>query len=180
VSRVPAGSAADDGGPRGYSAEYAAAHGRFALVPAAYVFLLDGSGDGGDDRVLLQRRAGTGFYDGWWGASAAGHVDPGESAVDAAVREAAEEIGVGLEASDLAPLTVLHRRAGSDAAADQRVDFAFACRRWAGVPALQESTADALEWFALDELPDRVVHHERAVLEGLRDGTLAAITPFGF
>ncbi|BDZ64296.1 NUDIX domain-containing protein [Agromyces mangrovi Wang et al. 2018] len=171
-----------DEGPRGYSAEYAAAHGRFALVPAAYVFLLagSGSGSGSGERVLLQRRAGTGFYDGWWGASAAGHVDPGESAVDAAVREAAEEIGVGLEASDLVPLTTLHRRAGSDAAADQRVDFAFSCRRWAGHPSLQEQTADALEWFPLAALPDRVVHHERAVLEGLRDGTLTAITPFGF
>ncbi|WP_353807848.1 NUDIX domain-containing protein [Agromyces sp. SYSU T00194] len=169
-----------DGGPRGYTAEYAAAHGRFALVPAAYVFLLAASGDGGGERVLLQRRAGTGFYDGWWGASAAGHVDPGESAATAAAREAAEEIGVGIAASDLLPLTTLHRRAGSERPADQRVDFAFACRRWSGEPALQESTADALEWFALDALPDLVVHHERAVLEGFRDGTLAAITPFGF
>ena len=61
-----------------------------------------------------------------------------------------------------------HRAPGL--AVDQRVDFFFACRRWTGTPALQEDKAADLRWFALDALPADVVHHERFVLDGLRDG----------
>ncbi|GAA1508174.1 8-oxo-dGTP pyrophosphatase MutT (NUDIX family) [Agromyces terreus] len=131
-------------------------------------------------RVLLQRRAGTGYYDGWWGASAAGHVDAGESVVQGTIREAAEEIGVRIDAADLVPLTTMHRRGPSAASVEQRVDFFFACRSWTGEPRLLEPKADALRWFDLDALPDRVVHHERLVLDALRTDALAPITAYGF
>ncbi|MRG59271.1 NUDIX domain-containing protein [Agromyces sp. CFH 90414] len=160
--------------PQPYSEEYAAAHGRFSVVPAAYVFLFDGR------RVLLQLRAGTGYYDGWWGASAAGHVEAGESVVHAAVREAAEEIGVTIEPADLDPLTTMHRTGPTSAAVEQRADFFFVCHAWADAPVLLEPKADELRWFDLDDLPERVVHHERFVLERVATGDLAAITTFGF
>lgn len=163
-----------------YSEEYAASHGRFALIPASYVFLFGGSPGEADERVLLQRRANTGYYDGWWAASAAGHVDPGESVFACAAREASEEIGVELSESSLQPLTAMHRTTPGGGPIEQRIDVFFGCRSWAGEPALRESKADALEWFTLDALPDRVVHHERFVLEGHRDGTLLPVTAFGF
>ena len=72
-------------------------HGRFVVVPAAYVFLLR-DGVAGTE-VLLQLRRNTGYMDDHWAAAAAGHVERGETAYDAAHREAAEEIGV----SDVAP-----------------------------------------------------------------------------
>lgn len=59
---------------------------RFSLVPAAYVALLRGS------EVLLQQRLGTGYLDGYWSFSAAGHVERDESVYAAAVREAHEEL----------------------------------------------------------------------------------------
>ena len=157
-----------------YPEAYGAAHGAFALIPAAYVFLLDGR------RVLLQRRANTGFYDGWWAAAAAGHVEAGESVFATAVRETAEELGVAIAESDLEPLTAMHRTAPTGLPVDQRIDVFFACTRWSGIPALQEDKATELAWFDLDALPDRVVHHERFVLDGLRDGGLPAVTAFGF
>lgn len=157
-----------------YPAEYAAAHGTFALIPAAYVFLVDG------DRVLLQMREGTGYYDGWWAAAAAGHVDPGESVLTGAVRETREEIGVEVAESDLEPITAMHRTAPTGLPVDQRLDVFFVARRWRGIPSLQEDKASALEWFPLDALPDRLVHHERFALEGWRDGGLPAVTAFGF
>ena len=48
-----------------YPADYAAAHGSFALVPAAYVFLFDGQ------RVLLQLRSNTGSPGSTWPAAEA-------------------------------------------------------------------------------------------------------------
>jgi len=157
-----------------YPALYAAEHGGFSVVPAAYVFLVEG------DRVLLQLRANTGYYDDYWAASAAGHVDAGESVLDAIVREASEELGVTIAADALEPLTTMHRTAATGLAVDQRVDFFFACREWHGTPALQEDTASDLRWFDLDAVPENVVHHERFVLDGWRDGRLPAITAFGF
>jgi 8-oxo-dGTP diphosphatase len=158
-----------------YPPEYAAAHGAFALIPAAYVFLVDG------DRVLLQMREGTGYYDGWWAASAAGHVDPGETLMTGAVRETLEEIGVEVDERDLEAITAMHRTAPTGLPIDQRLDVFFVTRSWRGIPSLQEADkASALEWFALDALPERMVHHERFALEGWRDGGLPAVTAFGF
>ena len=56
-------------------------------MPAAYVFLLRPGADG--DEVLLQLRQNTGYMDDHWAAAAAGHVERGETAYDAARREAA-------------------------------------------------------------------------------------------
>lgn len=148
---------------------------RFRVVPAAYVLLRHG------DRVLLQRRANTGYMDGRWAVGAAGHVEAGESVLDAAVRETAEELGVIITLSSLEPLCVMHRTGADGRPIDERVDFFFVVRDWVGEPDMREPGKSAgLRWFDLDALPDDVVPHERRVLDGLRDGTLAAVVPFGF
>lgn len=147
---------------------------RFVVVPAAYVYLVQGDG-----AVLLLRRSGTGFMDGHW-AGPAGHVEYGESALAAAVREAREETGVTVRSADLVPLCAVHRR-HSDAAIDQRVDFFFSCAEWTGAPARRETDkADAMDWFALDALPDPIVPHERLVLEHMRSGSVPPLLTYGF
>ena len=79
-----------------------------------------------------------------------GKLEPGESAVDAAVREVLEEAGVVVAGSDLEPRGRLtyhfpHREAWS------QESNVFVCRSWRGVP----SGSDELdpEWFALDAVP---------------------------
>jgi 8-oxo-dGTP diphosphatase len=151
---------------------------RFTLVPASYVLLLRAAAGG--DQVLLQRREHTGFMDGHWAASAAGHVERGEACTTAAVREAREELGIAVAVDDLEPLCAVHRHQETDRPVDQRVDFFFACRRWSGEPALQETKASGLEWYGFDALPDPVVPHELAVLNGLAAGSLPPAFPFGF
>jgi 8-oxo-dGTP diphosphatase len=148
---------------------------RFRVVPASYVMLLR-PGPGGDE-VLLQLRAHTGYMDGYWAAAAAGHVERGETAYDAARREAQEEIGV--ELGELTFVTSMQRTQHGDPI-DERIDFFFTCRSWTGEPRIIEpEKAAALDWFALAALPDPVVPHERVVLDGLGTG-LASYTTFGF
>jgi 8-oxo-dGTP pyrophosphatase MutT (NUDIX family) len=152
---------------------------RFRVVPAAYVLLLRGTGAGAE--VLLQLRQNTGYRDGHWAAAAAGHVEADESVFAAACREAAEEVGVKIEPADLEPLTTMHRTHANRDPVDERVDFFFGCRRWAGEPRLMEAAKAAdLAWFPLAALPDPVVPHERYVLDGLRENSLPTITTFGF
>jgi 8-oxo-dGTP pyrophosphatase MutT (NUDIX family) len=152
-------------------------HGRFVVVPASYVFLLrPAAGDGTE--VLLQLRQGTGFMDGHWAAAAAGHVEKGETAYDAARREAREEIGV--EDVELEFVTAMQRTRGGEPI-DERIDFFFTARSWSGEPRILEPRKAAdLRWCSLDDLPDPVVPHERAVLDAVRSGTTTGYSTFGF
>ncbi len=148
---------------------------RFRVVPASYVFLTRRVGS--RDQVLLQLRQNTGYMDGHWAAAAAGHVERGETAYDAARREAREEIGV--EIGELAFVTSM-QRTQHDQPIDERIDFFFTCRSWSGEPRIVEpDKAGAMDWFALDALPDPVVPHELFVLRRLGTG-VEGYTTFGF
>ncbi|WP_280236766.1 NUDIX hydrolase [Nocardia cyriacigeorgica] len=153
---------------------------RFRLVPAVYVLFRRTTGDG--EEVLLQLRQHTGFMDGFWAHAAAGHVELGESVFTAGAREAAEELGVTVEAADLVPLTVLHRRYGDGAQdIDHRVDFFLECRTWSGEPRLMEPDKAAdLRWWPIDALPTPLVEHESFVIDGCRTGELPRLAAMGF
>lgn len=145
-----------------------------ALIPASYVYLRRG------DDVLLQCRANTGYMDGCWVAGAAGHVELGESAVAAAVREADEELGIRLVASDLDLLTVMQRTDGTGEPREQRVDWFWTARSWVGDPRIREpAKCSGLAWHPLSTLPDRVPDYERWVLAQWRDGLLSPATWYG-
>ena len=149
---------------------------RFVVVPASYVYLLRQATAGGGDEVLLQLRQNTGYRDDHWSA-AAGHVERGETAYDAARREAREETGV--EVGSLTFVTSMQRTAQGEPI-DERIDFFFTCRTWTGEPRIVEpSKCAALGWFPLGSLPEPVVPHERFVLERLGTG-LDSYTTFGF
>lgn len=148
---------------------------RFAVIPAVYVYLLRA------DRVLLQLRSGTGHMDGTWAAGAAGHIEHGETAAVAAIREAEEELGVALGDHDLTPLTVMQRTDGTAAPIEQRVDWFYAASSWSGAPRIREASKCAgLEWFSVHDLPTAMPPYERIVLEGLAGGSLPPITSYGF
>lgn len=152
---------------------------RFQVVPAAYVLLRRRAG--GVEQLLLQLRRGTGYMDDHWAAAAAGHVEAGESVLEAAVREAAEELGIAIDPADLVPLCAMHRTVAPHGPVDERVDFFFECRRWSGEPATQEADKSAdLRWLDLDSLPDPVVPHELQVIAALRDGALQPVVTHGF
>ena len=148
---------------------------RYSLIPASYVYLLrDGS-------VLLQLRQNTGYMDGYWAAGAAGHIEPGETAVVAAARELREELGLNVEADDLVPSSVMHRTDGSDNPREQRVEWFFSCASWTGEPTILEPRKCAeLRWFPLDDLPARIPDYERVALEWLRDNDAVGLLNVGF
>lgn len=113
-----------------------------------------------DSRVLLIRRARTGFFDGLYSLPG-GHVEDGESLVDAAVRESREELGVVIEARDVEMIGVMHRKSDTN-----RIDFFVRALAWTGVPRVAEpDKCDGLAWFARDRLPADTVAYVRSALE---------------
>jgi 8-oxo-dGTP pyrophosphatase MutT (NUDIX family) len=145
----------------------------YLLIPASYLILRRG------DEVLLSRRKGTGWRDGYWSLPA-GHVEAGESAMAACLREAVEEIGVLVQPHDLVPLCTVHRTGGTGEQLDERVDFFFATDVWSGEPTnLEPHKCEELAWFALKDLPSPVVEPVDQVLAGLLSGRLPAILATG-
>lgn len=70
------------------------------LRSASRVIII-GTGEDGVDRVLLFADTDPGIPDrGWW-VTPGGGIDPGETAVQAAIRETAEETGLQITAADL-------------------------------------------------------------------------------
>jgi 8-oxo-dGTP pyrophosphatase MutT (NUDIX family) len=131
--------------------------------------------------VLLQLRQNTGYMDGCWAAGAAGHVELGETAADAAVREVSEELGLSLPGDALVPVAVMQRTDGTDDPIEQRVDWFFVCDEWNGEPRILEPLKCAeLGWFALDALPERMPEYEREALMALGSGARATLLAHGF
>jgi 8-oxo-dGTP pyrophosphatase MutT (NUDIX family) len=136
------------------------------VVPASYVFLLRDGASGPE--VLLNLRRNTGYMDDHWAAGAAGHVERGETAYDAAHREALEELGVSDLELDFA--FTMQRTQFADAI-DERVDFFFTARSWSGEPRIVEPEKCAeIRWCPLDALPSPVVPHEAYALARLFSG----------
>lgn len=113
-----------------------------------------------EDEILLLRRFNTGYRDGEYSVPA-GHLDGNETVRAAAKREAAEEIGVRIEAHDILFSSVMHRSEG-----DERVDFFVAVRGWLGEPFNNEpDKCDDLRWVGINSLPENTIPYVRRAIE---------------
>lgn len=109
-----------------------------------------------DGQLLLLRRAGSGFHDGELSLPA-GHVDGGEDAVSAVIREVAEELRVTVQRPDCTLALTGHsgpERPGDDS----YVDLFFSVEGWTGEPGIGEpDRCSELVWVPEQDLPADVV-----------------------
>lgn len=118
--------------------------GRFVSYSAVFIALQDDKG-----KVLLHRRANTGFMDGRYDLPS-GHVEKDESLLSAAARELKEETGVTVQEKDL-KLWQVNQFAAND---QYYYNFFFTVSTWQGEPKIMESEkCDDMQFFALDALP---------------------------
>ena len=132
---------------------------RNRLPVAVHLFFLR------DKQILLLRRFNTGYEDGNYSV-VAGHVDMGETVTQAAVREAAEEVDIILEPTDIQIVHIMNRK--SD---DERIDFFMAVRHWVGdIRNNEPQKCDELSWVAMDSLPHNTIPYVKYGIENYQAG----------
>ena len=140
---------------------------RFLRRVAVYILLEK------DAKVLLLRRFNTGWMDGYY-TLPAGHVEGGESAMDAAIREAKEETGVDVQRQDLRFVHMSHRYSTDIV---EYIDIFFKASTWSGEPHTAEpDKSDDVSWFPIDALPEKTLNYVRHAIESYPKGEAYAET----
>jgi 8-oxo-dGTP pyrophosphatase MutT (NUDIX family) len=122
-----------------------------------------------DGRVLLLRRAGSGYRDGQWSLPA-GHLDGDEDAVSGLVRELSEEVSISAERDSCRLAVLLHRRA-EWVGDNEYLDLFFTVGAWAGTPSIGEpEKCTELLWALPERLPPDLVDYIGVALQALQDG----------
>lgn len=135
---------------------------RFKLIPAVYLILRK------KDEVLLLERQNTGYQDGMR-SLVAGHLDGGELATQAMIREAKEEAGITIQPQDLNHVYTTHRLSGD--VENERVDLFFECSKWQGeIQNMEPTKCSDLSWFSIQSLPDNLIAHIKIVLQDVAQG----------
>jgi ADP-ribose pyrophosphatase YjhB (NUDIX family) len=127
----------------------------YKIVPAVLVAVIN------NNKVILGRRVGTGYMDGWYGLPG-GHLEDNESLQDGAVREAREEAGVKINPADL-ELFHIYQNLQKDTGR-QYIGFIFRARKWEGSPKAADEWTEAVDFFDLDELPGKMIDYQKAAL----------------
>ncbi|SNT61006.1 ADP-ribose pyrophosphatase YjhB, NUDIX family [Actinomadura meyerae] len=125
----------------------------------------------GDGRVLMLRRDGTGYRDGWL-CPPAGRIEPGEHVLAAAIREAAEETGVRLRERDARFVHVMHRtEATLPGPCHALSDYWFGFDRWEGEPyAAEPDKASEALWIDPVNPPDDLIPYCTVALAAITRG----------
>lgn len=126
-------------------------HNKYPL--AIHIFFIDG------DKVLLSLRENTGYEDGKYSV-VAGHVESGESIIDAGIREAKEEVGVTITPYHFRIVGSMHRK--SD---DERIDYFAVVEHWTGeIKNCEKNKCGGLDWYPISELPHNVIPYIKTAL----------------
>lgn len=119
-------------------------------------------------QILLHRRKNTGYQDGKWDIAASGHVDEGETAKMAVVRECEEELGIDVKIKDLSFVHLSHR--ASNIGGRTYYDIYFVVNKYHGIPKIIEpDKCSELRWFKINDLPNEIIDIRKVVLENYKN-----------
>ena len=129
-----------------------------------------------DNKILLLQRHNTGYEDGKF-SIVAGHVEHGESAKLASIREIREELGIIVNYNSLQFIGVMHRKS-----TEERVDFFLLADDWIGEPSISEpDKCSLLFWADMNDLPSNTIPYIKFAIENFKMySSLPWITEFGW
>ena len=120
-----------------------------------------------NNEILLQRRQGTKLWCGFL-ALPAGHIDEGENAYEAAIREAKEELGIEVKPEDFIDTFVVCRR---NSTISPYYDVYFEVDSYKGEISIKEpDKCSELVWCKLEEFPNDVIEFEKIALNLNEEG----------
>ncbi len=132
---------------------------RFKVIASIYLLLIK------NNKILLQKRANTGYEDGNYGLPA-GHLENNESLKDGLIREISEEIAIKLDKKDVKLVHSMHRKEK-----DIRIDFFFTAKKYIGTPINNEpEKCEEIKWFYLEKLPKNTIPYIRKAIQLALDG----------
>lgn len=124
---------------------------------AAYIILRKGN------KIAFLLRENTAWMNGYYGLPS-GKIEKGESALQAAIREAKEEIGVTITAGQLKYIFTGDRHDKID-----WIDLCFEATGWEGEPHNAEPHVHGeFVWLDPNDLPDNVVPYVRFYVEQIQ------------
>jgi 8-oxo-dGTP diphosphatase len=132
-------------------------------TPYAALYLIFRKGG----KIAFLLRANTSWMDGHY-ALPAGRVEKNETFLQAAIREAKEEVGVDIEPANMKHCLTVHRRHPDS----QWVDVVFEATSWQGE--LYNAEPDVhgeLSWFDIDALPENTVPNSRFIVGTYASGS---------
>jgi ADP-ribose pyrophosphatase len=115
-------------------------------------------------QVLLSKRANTGYMDGMWDFAGSGHVDEGETAIQAVIRESKEEMGITIASNNVKFAHLTHRLGRNGKRT--YYDIYFIIENFEGEPSIAEpEKCSNLKWFNIDCLPPDIITIRKNALE---------------
>lgn len=119
------------------------------------------------NEILLQRRQGTKLWPGFL-ALPAGHIDEGENAYDAIVREAKEELDIEISVNNIIDTFVVNRRNKS---LSSYYDVYFEINNYFGELKINEpDKCSELVWCNIENLPNDMINFEIQAIENNKKG----------
>ena len=113
-------------------------------------------------QILLQRRRGTKLWPGFL-ALPAGHIDSGENAYEAAIREAKEELGITIKTEDIIDTFVVNRKNKS---LPSYYDVYFEISKYLGnISIMEPEKCSELVWADIENLPDDIIDFEKEAID---------------
>lgn len=126
--------------------------GKETFMSAVYLIIKNEEG-----KILLQRRQGTKLWPGFL-ALPAGHIDEGEDAYEAAIREAREELSIKISKDDIVDSFVVNRKNKS---LPSYFDVYFEIKSYEGSIKINEpEKCSELKWCDINDLPKDMIDFE--------------------
>lgn len=141
---------------------------REKFLSSIYLIIKNENGE-----VLLQRRQGTKLWPGYL-ALPAGHIDKGENAYEAVVREAREELGITILIEDIIDTFIVNRKNKS---LPPYYDVYFEVSKYVGEIRIAEpEKCSELVWCSPTSLPNDMIDFEKEAMENNANGIKFSVT----
>lgn len=121
-------------------------------------------------QFLFQQRHQTGYLDGSWDASASGHIEEGETALEAAQRELEEELNLWIALENFQFMGVCHRKSEDAVYYDFYFRILISEEMEASISIGEQDKISQIMWFDSSRISGEVIDYVAFMYESFQKG----------